>query len=670
MGFILTSPDINVSRRPRSNGPCVPLLLAIAIAMTVFFVPVSLSGAGEKGQRAASPWSSVGPNIEVSQADDANSHDEVLIAADPADANQLVACSMVNYNQLSERKMHTAVYSSTDGGKTWALGPQIPESGDPICAFGPDGAAYFGAIGDSPSRDPAIDWHLKLYRSTDHFKTWQQVSDILTGDRPWLAFDHTHGSTRGRGYITYQSRAGILDAQEKELAVSLDITHSSDNGSTWSLPRAYGVINAHRLAHSLPTGIATLSDGTVVVSNWQSLKKSARDSQDRPALEWPGDPGPPTCEISVVLVSPDGWQRPKTVKAADKYCSEGSTTRTVDALAVDGSSDVFKDRIYIAWTDARSGHSRIMFTYSADKGETWSKPRILDEMPGNLASSPDSFMPTLAVNKDGVVGLSWNDRRENPDNIGYFTRFTASLDGGESWLPSVRLAERPARFRQGAEGEVISSYAAEEGPNPPTVRIVRTSEFHGGDTAGLCADANGVFHALWVDNRDGRDQVYTSTVTVHGNAVKNGNADLSSLKEVANLLAFDIKNVAYDPKRQTFALQAGLRNKSKDIVRGRLVLRVLSLTSQAGAITITNAENGTDGTGATFDFTKLVSAAGLKPNESTESKTIDFELHGVRLPPVDAKDMMRGASLEFVSMDVAILGEGHEEHASTAENKR
>ena len=336
---------------------------------------------------------------------------------------------------------------------------------------------------------------------------------------------------------------------------------------------------------------------------------------------------------------------------------------------MDGSSGVFKDRIYVAWTDARSGHSRIMFTYSADRGATWSKPSIVDQIPGNLSHSPDSFMPTLAVNKDGIVGLSWDDRRENPDNIGYYARFTASLDGGESWLPSVRLAERPALFRQGPEGETISSYATDDGPNPTTVRIVRAPEFHAGDTAGLCADANGVFHALWVDNRDGRDQAYTSAIAVPGVAVKNGDADLSSLTQVASLLAFDIKNVDYDTKRQTLVLQASLRNKSKDIVRGRLLLRILSLTSQAGAVTITNAENGVGGPGATFDFTKLVPVDGLKPNESTEAKTIDFELHDVRLPPMDGKDILKALSMEFVSMEVAILGEG-QERTSAADSKK
>jgi hypothetical protein len=414
--------------------------------------------------------------------------------------------------------------------------------------------------------------------------------------------------------------------------------------------------------------MALLSDGTVVISNWQSLKKSARDAQDRIASDYPGDPGPPTCEISVVLIPPDGWQRPKIVKAADKYCSETSTTRTADSLAIDGSSGVFKDRIYVAWADARSGNSRIMFTYSADKGETWSRSRVVDEMPRDPTHSPDSFMPTLTVNKDGVVGLSWNDRRENPDNIGYFARFTASLDGGESFLPSVRLAERPARFRQAEEGETISSYVAEDGSNPPTLRIVRNPEFHGGDTAGLCADASGIFHALWIDNRDGRDQAYTSTVTVQGTAVKNGDAGLSSLQEIADLVSLDIKGVDYDTRHQTLSLQASLRNKSKDDVRGRLVVRILSLTSQAGSVTITNAENGADGPGATFDFSKLASPEGLKPKASTDAKTINFALHDVHLPAMEGKDIVKVLGLEFVSMDVALLGEGV--HPSPAETKK
>jgi hypothetical protein len=49
-------------------------------------------------------------------------------------------------------------------------------------------------------------------------------------------------------------------------------------------------------------------------------------------------------------------------------------------------------------------------------------------------------MPAIAVNNDGVVAVAWYDRRDNPDNLGYFERLSASLDGGVTWLPSIRVS--------------------------------------------------------------------------------------------------------------------------------------------------------------------------------------------------------------------------------------
>jgi hypothetical protein len=598
----------------------------------------------------------VGPNVLVSRDDESLEHQEVQLGASPTDAKRLVACSMVDVGALSQRKMHTASYVSNDGGKSWTIGPTIPESGDPVCGFGPDGAVYFGAIGDSPSLDPAIDWHFKLFRSDDAGKPWEQKCDIVTGDRPWLAFDATQGPNRGWLYLTYQSRAGVLDSAEKQATVSLDLTHSSDRGATWSLPKAYGVVNAQRLSHSLPTMMATLSDGTVVISNWQNLKKRAIADEDGPAAPYPGMTGPPTCEISVVLVDPDGWKRPKTRKAADKYCAESPTNRTVDALAVDGRSEVFKDRIYLAWTDIRSGHARILFTSSSDHGETWRKPRAVDDAPPGLGHVPDSFMVTLAVNKDGVVGLTWNDRRENSDNIGYVTRFTASLDGGDTWLPSVRVSEQPAQFRPGGEG--IAGYVAPGGGEGPlTLQVARVGFAGAGDTAGLAADADGVFHALWIDNRSGRGEVYTAPVTVPGALSKNGSPALAALVDVSGKVAVDLKDLSWDAKSQTATAEVTLRNTSKETIRGRLVVRVLSVSSEAGVVTVANADNGVAGAGATFDLTSLVPEGGLKPDASTASKTIRFQLKDVRPIRIDSGDVWKAMRAPLLDADLLILGE-------------
>lgn len=78
--------------------------------------------------------------------------------------------------------------------------------------------------------------------------------------------------------------------------------------------------------------------------------------------------------------------------------------------------------------------------------------------------------------------------------ISYWVRFSASLDGGETWLPSVRVST-DANLVNPAEKE---------------------TRFNGGDTAGLTADADGVFHACWIDNRAGVHQMWTTTVAVRG----------------------------------------------------------------------------------------------------------------------------------------------------------
>ena len=102
-------------------------------------------------------------------------------------------------------------------------------------------------------------------------------------------------------------------------------------------------------------------------------------------------------------------------------------------------------------------------------------------------------MATIAVNGAGVVGVLWYDRREFPAAEGYRPRFAASLDGGASWSPSVAVSTAP------------NARAAQQGPDYLP---------NGGDTAGLAAAADGRFHALWIDNRTGVQQVWTAAITV------------------------------------------------------------------------------------------------------------------------------------------------------------
>lgn len=227
---------------------------------------------------------------------------------------------------------------------------------------------------------------------------------------------------------------------------------------------------------------------------------------------------------------------------------------------------------------------------------------------------------------------------------------------GDTWLPSVRVAEQPAQFRPGGEG--IAGYIAPGGGNGPlTLQVARVGFAGAGDTAGLAADADGVFHALWIDNRSGRGEIYTAPVAVAGTVSKNGSPALAALVDVSGKVAMDLKDLSWDAKSQTATAEVTLRNTSKETIRGRLVARLLSVSSEAGVVAVANADNGVAGAGATFDLTALVPEGGLKPDASTSSKTIRFQLHDVRPIRIVSEDVWKAMHAPLLDANLVILGE-------------
>src|SRR5262249_33931237 len=134
------------------------------------------------------------------------------------------------------------------------------------------------------------------------------------------------------------------------------------------------------------------------------------------------------------------------VKISDQYVLwPANALSTMGYLATDTQSKYFKDRLYAVWADARSGRSEILFSYSSDRGKTWAKPKSLnDDRPfAEGGQGPEDFMPVVAGTPAGVVGVMWYDRREHSDNLGWDVRFSASLDGGDTFSPSVKVSEAP-----------------------------------------------------------------------------------------------------------------------------------------------------------------------------------------------------------------------------------
>lgn len=192
---------------------------------------------------------------------------------------------------------------------------------------------------------------------------------------------------------------------------------------------------------------AVLSDGTLV-SIFGSLKEFGSDQG-----VVGGIPEKANALLQAVRITDGGASISEAITVDDFFMVVGKDkwgplTLGIPILAADQGDGPFHDRLYATWADGREGRSGIRFSYSPDKGKSWSKSIAVDDLPGPTENKdgPENFLPTVAVNEAGVVAVTWYGRRDTRLGLGWDVRFRASLDGGETWLPSVRISEKPNTF--------------------------------------------------------------------------------------------------------------------------------------------------------------------------------------------------------------------------------
>jgi hypothetical protein len=268
-----------------------------------------------------------------------------------------------------------------------------------------------------------------------------------------------------------------------------------------------------------------------------------------------------------------------------------SLTDAIAYVAVDKTNGPFRDRIYVVWPEFRGGRSEIWLSHSADRGNTWTSPRrVSDDIAFDMQApwkGPHDVSPALAVNRDGVVGVFWYDRRDNPTR-GYWSRFTASLDGGETWLESKRVSEKPfsepdalmwdVRYRserphESTRDRLISLAFG------PSAKLART-----GDTSGLTADASGKFHPVWIDDRTGAWQAWSSSVDVKGGVQPHVDVTYDIELEVG-------ESSRQDAGAQTIVAQVRLKNTSQRNLIGPLELEWVGGGDSAIGTLADNADN-------------------------------------------------------------------------------
>jgi hypothetical protein len=455
----------------RYNSAVIFLLVGMGVSLIL------------SGQAPVAPYD-VGPNVQVSSSMSTVRHYETDVGADPRHANRLIACA---YVVRPDDQIDNVFYISTDHGKRWSHALTVPNAVDPSCGIGPDGVPFAASVHDQAFPDGKTDSVLAVYRSADGGRQWQASSvtaETRGIDRAWVTVDDGGPVSAYRVFVHgYYARMKPPPAATFYMSTetgrsfgSTDVRPATTFAKPWFFPGNGVVSNGNFFAL-----LAELDNAKRNMS-YKTDAASAMNTADGVLSVYRSLDGGNTVELAGQI--------------KDAYYDWRVPDLSMPSLAVDQSRGAFRGRLYAAWPDARYGNrTQILLSYSSDQGRTWTQPSVVsdDSKAHNANDHADNFMPKLAVNRDGVVGLLWYDRRDNPDNVGYWARFSASLDGGDTWLPSVRASAAP-------------NTASDD------------TRKNGGDTVGLAADRDGIFHPVWIDNRTGIPQMWTATVKVRGRA--------------------------------------------------------------------------------------------------------------------------------------------------------
>jgi len=466
---------------------------------------------------------------------------------------------LVGFNDGDLREQ--AVAFSNDSGATWSGGrlPTYPDvlanSGDPVMAVGPGGRIYHAYLAGTAIGFTTI----AVAYSDDGGATWNgpiNASASLGGsasslDKPWLAVDNMAGSAfRGNIYVTC-SRF-VATGQD-----SIVFMRSTDSGQTFSNSIALSTITAAQAVafQDLQGSFISIGPaGEIYVAWWDSRVDGIQVVKSTD--------GGATFSAAVTALTGIGF-------GGSFYVPGTFDVATFGQMAVDTGTGPNRGAVYVTTNVFNPAKETldILLARSGDGGKTWDAPVRVN----NNTSATSQFQPALAVATNGNVGVSFYDRRNDPNDVLTDVYLAISTDGGKTFPTQQRVTTASSLTLPVSIGYRIG--------------------YHG-DYNMIVASGNN-FYLSWSDDRDGTEPtVFIAMIPTSGGLP---DFNLSAGTPFADMLPGDTATFQINSSKSGLKLSAAVYPATGLTVRATGTTVTASSTSATAPGTYMVTVTGDDG---------------------------------------------------------------------------
>ena len=444
----------------------------------------------------------VAANVNISRS--AGNHAEVALAIDPSNSSRVFETSIIDIDGAME-----AAYSA-DGGATWTR-YRLADGTDGLPRVCCDPAVAWDAYGNLYASYMNADaTQIIVLRSVDGGQSFSLMAslDSTSIDQSSLAVGPGQNGVGNTVWVTWNQDINATTD-------SIQVAGAQVTG--------LGTAGAFSAQVAVPGGNGSYGDIAVgpqgqVMVVYQQTNTGTGPSQIYTNVD-PDGLGPLPFAAQGI---------PLTSNVGDYDYIPAQAHRSIDAetgLAWDRSGGLHDGRVYLVYTDAPavgSADTNIFVKFSDDNGSTWSAGLQVNDDNTNRSQ----FLPRIAIDQTtGTVAVTWEDARNDPNNLNGQVFGAISTDGGQRFSANFQISA-------GA-----SSGAAAGGA------------YDLGDYTAL-AFQSGTFMPGWADNSNSTGDnpngtlqqlnVYTAMVTVPRAGQLAGNGTVGA----TNLNFADHQNVA------------------------------------------------------------------------------------------------------------------------------